>query len=126
MKSNSIYYYSAVMSAMIMFRSFREIAQNIVASIREISGAEVEVTTAKNLGCMLRMKKDDMINNADLVRAVIKGVRSTASDIGDKYTYYLDDCYDVEYDEKKLNAEFVDRMFDINKNGRIISIELDL
>lgn len=126
MKNNNVYCYSAIMSALMKFYSIRELAERVTELAQSESDVELEVYNCKSDGFILRRKKDVIISDADVIKCFVKAVKSMIKETGDGIESYIFDQYDFEFDNKMVDSDFASRICDIERNGRLLAIELDL
>ena len=126
MKSNKTYCYSAIMSALLKFYSIHDIAKGIEEISSDVIGNELVVYTCKSDGFILRKKKDSIISDADIVKAIVKVLKKLISDEDDGIESYVSEQYDVDMSDSMVCSDMVERIFDIEKNGRMIIIEMDI
>lgn len=126
MKNNKAYCYSAIMSALMKFYSIHDLAVQVEELSDEIVGTSLEVYNCKSDGFVLRRKKDNMVSDADLTKLFIKSLRKMIKDTDDGVESYIFDQYDFEYDEKMIDPDLVTYIFDVEKNGRLVVVDIDI
>ena len=126
MKNNKVYCCSAIMSALMKFYSIHDIAMKVEDLSDDITGTELEVYTCKSDGFVLRRKKDVIVSDADMTKLFIKSIRELIKETDDAMESYIFDQYDFEFNDKMVDVDFASQIFDIEKNGRLITVELDL
>lgn len=126
MKNNKAYCYSAIMSALMKFYSIHDLAVQVEELSDEIVGTGLEVYNCKSDGFVLRRKKDNLVSDADLTKLFIKSLRKMIKDTDDGVESYIFDQYDFEYDEKMIDPDLITYIFDVEKNGRLIVVDIDI
>lgn len=126
MKNNKAYCYSAIMSALMKFYSIHDLAVQVEELSDEIVGTSLEVYNCKSDGFVLRRKKDNMVSDADLTKLFIKSLRKMIKDTDDGVESYIFDQYDFEYDEKMIDPDLITYIFDVEKNGRLVVVDIDI
>ena len=126
MKSNHIYINSAIMSAFMKFYSIHDLAVTISETALKEANVELEVYNCKSDGFVLRRKKDIIVSEADLTQIFIKAIKAMIKEMDDGVESYIFDQYDFEFTKDMINHGFISQIFDIEKNGRLISIEIDI
>ena len=126
MKNNKVYANSAIMSALMKFYSVHDLASKIAELAPDVIGSDFDVYNCKSDGFVLRRKKEDVVYDADLTKLFIKSIKELIKETDDGVESYIFDQYDFEVSDKMINHELIDQIFDVDKSGRLISIELDL
>lgn len=126
MKANKVYCYSAIMSALMKFYSIHDLAKGVEEISEEEIGTELNVYTCKSDGFILRRKKDNMVSDADLVKALIKVIKKMIKDEDDSVESYIFEQYDFEMKDSMICADMIEHIFEIAKNGRLITVEMDI
>lgn len=126
MKANKVYCYSAIMSALMKFYSIHDIASGVEEISDEEIGTELNVYTCKSDGFILRRKKDNMVSDADIVKALVKVIKKMIKDEDDSVESYIFEQYDFEMKDSMICADMIEHIFEITKNGRLITIEMDI
>lgn len=126
MKNNKVYANSAIMSALMKFYSVHDLASKIAELASDVIGSDFDVYNCKSDGFVLRRKKEDVVYDADLTKLFIKSIKELIKETDDGVESYIFDQYDFELSDKMINHELIDQIFDVDKSGRLISIELDL
>ena len=105
--------------------SVRQLAERVVNDLDDQDVGSVELHSSKTSGFTIRCKKDAEID-ADLVCAIIAdAMGDMLNDMEDEVIDYLADNYDIIYDPALVGKDLVKTVFDINRNGRLLVIEID-
>ena len=125
LKTNKLYYYSAIVGTMMKFYNMKELAETVADELDEIADTKIEVYNTKSDGFILRKKVDTGVSTADVIKGVCKAVKKLVKDTDGDIADYLADQYDIEYDEKMINHEFASSFLEVGFNGRMIIIEFE-
>ena len=123
MKMKKTRMYVEIMHVLGEFYEIKDIAKKVENMLGKI--APVEVHDIHGDGFTLRSKNSDQITDADINNAIAKGINKLWEDKHKDIEDYIVDNCDFEIDQKSINTEFVDFIFEITRNGRIISVSLD-
>lgn len=115
----------ATMHAILHNITMDELAKATVREFNNAHSGDLEVDVAKESGFTLRRKKEAVITNSDIQNAIRDGLLYLAEKNEDDIKDYISDNYEFEYDESVITSSCVADMFDINRNGRLIYIEVD-
>ena len=82
------------------------------------------VNECKHDGFIIRVI-DSHINKAQMIAALTSIINDIMNEDTELYTFLLD-RYEFDYNDCRINEEYVTSIVDIDYNGRLISVEFDL
>lgn len=124
-KRVALYSYTAVFSSLLKFYDNNEIAKKVVEIMKDDLNAEYDVYKTNSDGFVFRRKKDDNVSTTDIMRVLAKAVRQLIKQDKDDIVDYIQDNYDIEVDLDMIDSDFSDAIFEITKNGRLITVEFE-
>lgn len=115
----------AIVHAFFELYSVRQLAEHVVNDLDDLDTGSVELHSSKASGFTIRCKKDVEID-VDLVRAIIAdAMGDMLNDKEDEVIDYLADNYDIIYDSALVGKDLVKTVFDIDRSGRLLIVEID-
>lgn len=120
MKMNRKWMHTAYVKAALDLSSMETIAERISEF------TDTEVTKVKTSGFVLRQTGGDIANNDDLKKGIYKGICDILDDDIAETTEYISENYDIVYNPDDIDMEMLVDLFDIDRDGRLIYVELDL
>ena len=112
LKTNKLYYYSAIVGTMMKFYNMKELAETVADELDEIVDTKIEVYNTKSDGFILRKKVDTGVSTADVIKGVCKAIKKLVKDTdGDIADYLADQYASLEREQEFMQAE-IDRSED--------------
>lgn len=125
MKSSKKFIRMATMHAFLQSSDMKELAKATVKEFNAAHSGDIEVDVVKENGFTLRRKKDAMITNSDVQSSIRDAILSIAENNFDDIKDFISENYEFEYDPTIISTSFVADIFDIDRNGRLIYVEMD-
>ena len=130
MKSNKVYFYSAVMSALMKFYNLKDIADCMIELIHEIDPSiQFDLYKVKSDGFIMRRKDSNQTKSnitATIYKSFYKATEKLVDDSADGIQSYMSDQYDIEYDSDQIDSKFAEFIVDIDINGRLVTVSFDI
>lgn len=119
--------YTAISNATTNMYKMKDLAKAVAETINQDKGVTVvEVDNSCSDGFTLRCHKDRNLSNSYLCKMLSEATTILLDEKYEDVLDYISDAYDLIYDSKYVTDEYAEEAFNISKNGRLISIELDL
>lgn len=125
-KLNKKLMYTAVGNVLFRLYSSKEIAEAVVSVIDEEKPGAVEVNASRSDGFTLRCHKDVSLTESYLMSVLADATQELLDEKYEDVLDYISDTYDLTYDSKYVDSDYAAEIFDISKNGRLISFEADV
>lgn len=122
MGKNRYYKNAALFSAIRNYVSMNELAARIcLCSDKDYSALNIQ--SVKGDKIKLRLERDKKVDIHDAVR---KAILSYMADDGVSSSVIsdLEDQYEIEYDDKMIDEDFVNQLFQIDQNSKIVEISI--
>jgi len=126
MKLNKKLAYNAVGSALFHVCGMKVLSEAVVAVINDTTPGAVEVEAVCADGFTIRRKKDYNISDNGLYSAIVEATETLFDKHDDEVIDYIADTYDFAYDPDFVTTDYAEDIFDVTRNGRLISIEADI
>ena len=130
MKSNKVYFYSAVMSTLMKFYNLKDIADCMIELIHEIDPSiQFDLYKVKSDGFIMRRKDSNQTKSnitATIYKSFYKATEKLVDDSADGIQSYMSDQYDIEYDSDQIDSKFAEFIVDIDINGRLVTVSFDI
>jgi len=125
MKNSKKFMRMTTMHALLQSVTMSDLAKATVEAFNAEHSGDIEVDIVKENGFTLRRKKDATITNTDIQDSIRDAIRSLAKENAEDITDFISENYEFEYDDAIITTGFVSDIFDIDRNGRLIYIEVD-
>lgn len=116
----------ATMHAFLQTSNMEELAKATAKEFNAAHSGDVEVDSVKENGFTMRRKKDAVITDSDVQNsirdALIDIIDKNVDDIKD----FISENYEFEYDPSIITVGFISDVFDIDRSGRLIYVEVDV
>ena len=93
---------------------------------RTAKNADLEVSKVKTNGFVLRKRSGADLADEDLAKALYKAVCDVLESDIEETTDYISENFDFSFNPDEIKKEQLIELFDVNRDGRLIYIELDL
>lgn len=120
MKMNRKWMHAAYIKTALELSSMETIAERI----SDFAG--MEVSKVKTSGFVLRQTSGGTADNETLKTCIYKGVCDILDDDIEETTDHITENYDMVYNPDEIDQDKLMELFDINRDGRLIYVELDL
>lgn len=120
MKMNKKYAHVAYIRTAIALSSMEDLAERISKH------ADLEVSKVKSSGFILRAKSGQEVSDAILQLCIYEGVCDILEDDHAETTDYISENYDFAFDPNDIEQERLASLFEINRDGRLVYMELDI
>lgn len=121
MKVNKKIMHAAVVHAALELGSIKDLADNVASSLKG-----VEVYNIKNDGFILRQGKNNEIDYDDLTKAITEGICEILDEDLENSMDYIQENYEFIYNSDHISPDYIRELFDYNRNGRLIYVEIDM
>lgn len=120
MKMNRKYLHIAVVRSAIELSTMETVAERISKL------AKMEVSKVKSSGFVLRQVSGDAMELSKIKRCIFQGICDVLDDDIVEATEYISEHYDVSFNPDNLDQDVMVDLLDIERDGRLIYVELDL
>lgn len=104
----------------------RQLAERIVNDLDDQDIGSAELHSSKQNGFTIRCKKDTEVENGTMCEIIAEVMADMLDDKEDEALDSMSDNYDMILDLRYVDTDLIRTMFDINHNGRLISVEIDM
>ena len=101
----------------------RAIAEELCNQLKKVGS--VVVYEVSDDGFVLRRNTDGIISSDAIVEGLVKTFRGIASE-DDDIQEIIQDSYDFEYEKKMIKEDLLSEDINVQLNGRLIYVEIDI
>ena len=127
MKMNKKNVQRAIVHTFFDLYTVRQLAERVVNDLDEDQGVgSAELHSAKADGFTIRCKKDTEVENSTVRKIIASAMADMLDDKSDEATDVMFENHDMALDLDTVDTDLIHGFFDINQNGRLIVIEIDM
>lgn len=126
MKVNNKLMYSAIARTLFNLYDAEKLGNEVVKRLNNDKSGAVELQTCRSNGFVLRVRKDLSLTDKNLQKVLADATDGLLSDKGDEAVDYMSDTFDLTFDKKYISSGYVQEIFEISRNGRLIYVDADV
>lgn len=123
MKKSDKYMQTSIINEIMKHYPVRAIAEELCDQLKKVGS--VVVYEVSDDGFVLRRNTDGIISSDAIVEGLVKAFRGIASE-DDDIQEIIQDTYDFEYDKKMIKEDLLSEDINVQLNGRLIYVEIDI
>lgn len=123
MKKSDKYMQTSIINEIMKHYSIRAIAEELCNQLKKVGS--VVVYEVSDDGFVLRRNTDGIISSDAIVEGLVKTFRGIASE-DDDIQEIIQDTYDFEYEKKMIKEDLLSEDINVQLNGRLIYVEIDI
>lgn len=116
----------ATMHAFLQTSNMEDLAKATAKEFNAAHSGDIEVDSVKENGFTLRRKKDAVITDSDVQNSICDAIIGIIDKNVDDIKDFINENYEFEYDQSIITPSFISDVFDIDRNGRLIYVEVDV
>lgn len=123
MKKSDKYMQTSIINEIMKHYPIRAIAEELCNQLKKVGS--VVVYEVSDDGFVLRRNTDGIISSDAIVEGLVKTFRGIASEYDD-IQEIIQDTYDFEYEKKMIKEDLLSEDINVQLNGRLIYVEIDI
>lgn len=123
MKKSDKYMQTSIINEIMKHYPVRAIAEELCDQLKKVGS--VVVYEVSDDGFVLRRNTDGIISSDAIVEGLVKTFRGIASE-DDDIQEIIQDTYDFEYEKKMIKEDLLSEDINVQLNGRLIYVEIDI
>ena len=123
MKKSDKYMQTSIINEIMKHYPIRAIAEELCNQLKKVGS--VVVYEVSDDGFVLRRNTDGIISSDAIVEGLVKTFRGIASE-DDDIQEIIQDTYDFEYEKKMIKEDLLSEDINVQLNGRLIYVEIDI
>ena len=123
MKKSDKYMQTSIINEIMKHYPVRAIAEELCDQLKKVGS--VVVYEVSDDGFVLRRNTDGIISPDAIVEGLVKTFRGIASE-DDDIQEIIQDTYDFEYEKKMIKEDLLSEDINVQLNGRLIYVEIDI
>lgn len=126
MKINKKNAHIAVVHTFFELYNTRDLAEAVVKKLKLLGTMDVELQNTKQTGFTIRCKKDAEIDTNKVNKAIASAMDHMLDAKLDEVLDIMSDKYEIVYDSDMVSVGLVESVFDVDQNGRLLTVEIDM
>lgn len=123
LKKSDKYMQTSIINEIMKHYPIRAIAEELCNQLKKVGS--VVVYEVSDDGFVLRRNTDGIISSDAIVEGLVKTFRGIASE-DDDIQEIIQDTYDFEYEKKMIKEDLLSEDINVQLNGRLIYVEIDI